>query len=220
MKYQLLKCKSEVCKDAYPELSCGWSRKVLTCSVTRKMAICDILSEAGSTRQQKDYCQELTAQRMIPNALRVKFGLEGVRLPLSRAVQNVVNYYSKTHLGYNDLHDDITQVVRKKADYEGKDECIPISFTYGKTSDGHLVVGYTVLVMGISDRARKFHLAEFSILSQRLETAYTMTLLSFHTIYTGVSGKPIRLMFCDGDAEDSQLNALELVSDTIRTYRS
>ncbi|KAF1794109.1 hypothetical protein GQ600_9064 [Phytophthora cactorum] len=39
MMYQLLKRKSEVCKDVYPELSCGWRGKVLTCSVTRKMAV-------------------------------------------------------------------------------------------------------------------------------------------------------------------------------------
>ncbi|KAG3035245.1 hypothetical protein PC119_g4659 [Phytophthora cactorum] len=38
-----------------------------------------------------------------------------------------------------------------------------------------------------------------------------MALLSFRTIYTEVTGKPIRLKFVMGDAEDGQLNALERV---------
>ncbi|KAF1778222.1 hypothetical protein GQ600_7391 [Phytophthora cactorum] len=84
-------------------------------------------------------------QRMKParvrNVLRLKFGLEGDRLPQLRAVQNFVNYYSKTQLAYNDLHDYITQAVRDMAYEADKDECTPISFTYGMTSDGHLVVG-------------------------------------------------------------------------------
>ncbi|EGZ06877.1 hypothetical protein PHYSODRAFT_379541, partial [Phytophthora sojae] len=72
-------------------------------------------------------------------------------------------------------------------------------------------VGYSVLVMGISDRSRSFHLVAFCILSQRIESVYTAALSAFRAIYTGTTGKQIRLKFVMGDAESGQLTALEQV---------
>lgn len=54
MKYQLLRCQSEVCKHACSQVSCGWRGKVLTCSVTRKMAVYETgnyFSEVRSPRK-------------------------------------------------------------------------------------------------------------------------------------------------------------------------
>ncbi|GMF39178.1 unnamed protein product [Phytophthora lilii] len=100
---------------------------------------------AGLTRQQKRFCQELVSHRLKPvrvlNALRVKFGLEGDRLPRLRPIQNLVNYYSKTQLGYNDDHEDVTSTVRDMAYDPSSNGSTPITFTYNKSEQGDLVVG-------------------------------------------------------------------------------
>ncbi|GMF42804.1 unnamed protein product [Phytophthora fragariaefolia] len=69
-------------------------------------------------------------------------------------------------------------------------------------------VGNPVLVLGISDSTRTFHLVAFCIISQRIESVYAMALLSFRKIHTQEAGKPVRLKYLMGDAEDGQLNAV------------
>ncbi|GMF22780.1 unnamed protein product [Phytophthora fragariaefolia] len=189
----------------------------------------------------------------VRNALRYKFGLDGATLPRLRAVQNFINYYSKTQLGCNDNYDEIWNVVPDMAYSGGDDNNALISFTYGKNSEGDLSVGdgsdsepfvvgitsrtllkrlyrdpdwlffhldatfklsqvgYAVLVLGISDRARVFHLVTFIITSQRVESIYTVALLAFQASYAEVTGNQFRLKYVVGDAEDGQLNALEKV---------
>ncbi|GMF54973.1 unnamed protein product [Phytophthora fragariaefolia] len=211
--------------------------------------------KAGLSRQHKQYCEEFVALRVMPvrvrNALRSKFGLDGATLPRLRAVQNFVNYYSKTQLGCNDNYDEILKVAHDMAYSGGDDDSAPFLFTHGKNSEGDLSVGdgsdsesfvagitsrtllkrldrdpdsfifhldatfklsqvgYTMLVLGISDRARVFHLVAFIIISQRFENIYTMALIAVRAPYAEVTGKQFRLRFVMGDAEDGQLNALE-----------
>ncbi|GMF32225.1 unnamed protein product [Phytophthora lilii] len=142
MKYQLLRCKSANCKNAGSGATCGWRGKVLTCTLTRKMALYEtgtkfstVISprRAGLTRQQKRFCQELVGHRLksvrFRTALRVKFGLEGDRLPRLRPIQNFVNYYSKTQLGYNDDHERVTSAVRNMAYDPSSNGSTPITFT-------------------------------------------------------------------------------------------
>jgi hypothetical protein len=70
-------------------------------------------------------------------------------------------------------------------------------------------VGYPVLVVGISDCCRTFHLIAFCIVSQTTELVYASALASLSRIYATVTGRAIQLTYVMGDANDAQFNALQ-----------
>jgi hypothetical protein len=78
--------------------------------------------------------------------------------------------------------------------------------------------GYPVLVIGISDHSRTFHLVAFCIVSQTTQPVYTAALAAFHRVYTKVTGQIVRLENVMGDADDAQYNALQAVFGHTSTY--
>ncbi|KAG3091407.1 hypothetical protein PC122_g7002 [Phytophthora cactorum] len=68
---------------------------------------------------------------------------------------------------------------------------------------------YPVIVCGISDAARQFHLMAFFITSQRTAVQYSHALRSLMDIYKVVVGRPFLVRYCVGDAEDAQINGVE-----------
>jgi hypothetical protein len=56
-------------------------------------------------------------------------------------------------------------------------------------------VGYPVLVVGISDCCRTFHLIAFCIVSQTTELVYASALASLSRIYATVTGRAIQLTY-------------------------
>ncbi|ETN05268.1 hypothetical protein PPTG_14041 [Phytophthora nicotianae INRA-310] len=52
-------------------------------------------------------------------------------------------------------------------------------------------VAYHVIVCGVSDRCRSFHLVALFITSQRLERLYVKALSSLHRVFTAVTGQQL-----------------------------
>jgi hypothetical protein len=72
-------------------------------------------------------------------------------------------------------------------------------------------LSYPILVVGISDRCRTFHLVAMFVISQRLETVLAAALSALRMAYTAVTGKQMVVRYVMGDAEIGQLNAVERV---------
>lgn len=72
-------------------------------------------------------------------------------------------------------------------------------------------VGYPVMVCGISDCNRSFHVVALFVMSQRQTVHCTTALASLAQIYTKVTGKPLRIRFMMGDADDAQVKAATTV---------
>ncbi|GMF41346.1 unnamed protein product [Phytophthora fragariaefolia] len=70
-------------------------------------------------------------------------------------------------------------------------------------------VAYPVIVCGISDRARSFHLVAIVITSQRLEELYVKALSSLRRMFTAVTNKQLQLQYVMADAEAGQLNTIK-----------
>ncbi|ETI48607.1 hypothetical protein F443_07388 [Phytophthora nicotianae P1569] len=69
-------------------------------------------------------------------------------------------------------------------------------------------VGYPVIVCGISDKCRSFHLMALFITSQRLEDIYVTVLTELRRIFASVSGgRQLVVKFVMVDAEAAQQNA-------------
>ncbi|RLN14706.1 hypothetical protein BBJ28_00019560 [Nothophytophthora sp. Chile5] len=88
----------------------------------------------------------------------------------------------------------------------------PESFTFHMDATFKLnQVGYPAFVVGISDRARRFHLVALLIASQRIEEIYRMTLASLRRVHHAVTTSQIHMRFVVSDAEDAQFNGFESV---------
>ncbi|ETN07728.1 hypothetical protein PPTG_13055 [Phytophthora nicotianae INRA-310] len=70
-------------------------------------------------------------------------------------------------------------------------------------------VEYPVLVYGIYDRCRSFHLVALFVTSQRLETQYTYMLNSLRFVYFRVMQKALKVYYVMGDAKEAQSNAIQ-----------
>ncbi|ETI55364.1 hypothetical protein F443_01952, partial [Phytophthora nicotianae P1569] len=96
MRYQLLKCSSETCKEAAPYEECLWKGKVLTA---------------------KDYDREMATQVLKParirNGMARRFGLTEKETPTLRQMQWFVSSYSKTNLHRNGYHDEILRQIEQ-----------------------------------------------------------------------------------------------------------
>jgi hypothetical protein len=71
--------------------------------------------------------------------------------------------------------------------------------------------GYPVLVCGISDANRSFHLVAIFIMSQRQTEHCVTALASLSHIYSRVTSKPLLLRYVMGDADEAQVNAAKAV---------
>lgn len=65
--------------------------------------------------------------------------------------------------------------------------------------------------IGISDRARRFHLVAMVILSQITEPTYTKALAALRRLYTAVTSKQLAVTHVMGDADDGQYNVVECI---------
>ncbi|OWZ05748.1 hypothetical protein PHMEG_00022098 [Phytophthora megakarya] len=73
------------------------------------------------------------------------------------------------------------------------------------------LVDYPVMVVGISDCMRTFHLIAIFVMSQRTAFHCTEAFSALRSIYSTVVGKPLRVKFVMTDADEAQLNAFEHV---------
>nr|KAE8930052.1 hypothetical protein PF009_g19844 [Phytophthora fragariae] len=72
-------------------------------------------------------------------------------------------------------------------------------------------VAYLVVVCGVSDRGRSFHLVAIFITSPRLEGLYVKALTTLRRMSTAVTSKQLLLTYVMADAEAGQLNAVNQV---------
>jgi hypothetical protein len=70
-------------------------------------------------------------------------------------------------------------------------------------------VGYLVVVVGVSDRSRQFHLVAVFVVSQETQEQYTELLSSLRRVYELVTGKELCVQFAMGDADLAQWAALQ-----------
>ncbi|KAG2778060.1 hypothetical protein Pcac1_g11675 [Phytophthora cactorum] len=80
-------------------------------------------------------------------------------------------------------------------------------------------VGYPVLVCGITDASRSFHLLALFITSQLQEGNYSAAHLTLRRIYARVNGMEMRVTYVLGDADKAQYKAFRCVfADSQFTY--
>ncbi|KAE9152681.1 hypothetical protein PF002_g3948 [Phytophthora fragariae] len=81
-------------------------------------------------------------------------------------------------------------------------------------------VAYPVVVCGVSDRGRSFHLVAIFITPQRLEGLYGTALSALRRMFTAVTSMQLLLKYVLADAEAEQLNAVTQVfgMDSELTY--
>lgn len=70
---------------------------------------------------------------------------------------------------------------------------------------------YPVVVVGISDRSRGFHVVALFIVSQEVEEIYEAALRALSRIFTWHTGRQLSVQFAMGDADKAQYNALRTV---------
>uniref|UniRef100_H3GHY2 MULE transposase domain-containing protein n=1 Tax=Phytophthora ramorum TaxID=164328 RepID=H3GHY2_PHYRM len=68
--------------------------------------------------------------------------------------------------------------------------------------------GYPVLVVGVSDRSRKFHLVALFIISQETQPVLQSALLSLRRTYSWITQKQLVVRFAMADGDKAQSNAL------------
>jgi hypothetical protein len=107
-----------------------------------------------------------------------------------------------------------TKQLLRQADRDPSSFVLHIDATYKLTQ-----VGYPVVVVGVSDRARRFHLLAIFIVSQQKEPQFTEVLSLLARIFLTVTGKPLRVRWAMGDADAAQWNALQDVCGGDDTFR-
>ncbi|ETN12824.1 hypothetical protein PPTG_08862 [Phytophthora nicotianae INRA-310] len=96
-----------------------------------------------------------------------------------------------------------TKKLLRQADRDPDSFILHVDATYKLTQ-----TGYPVIVIGISDRARKFHLLAIFIASQQQQPQYAEILSMLSKVFCEVTGRPLRVHFAMGDADSAQWNAL------------
>ncbi|KAG3012626.1 hypothetical protein PC120_g13752 [Phytophthora cactorum] len=69
-------------------------------------------------------------------------------------------------------------------------------------------VAYPIIVCGVSNRCRSFHLVALFITSQRLEGLYVKALSSLRKVFTALTGQQLLVKYVMADAEAAQQNAV------------
>eukprot|EP00644_Phytophthora_capsici_P010694 jgi/Phyca11/104497/e_gw1.9.729.1 len=70
---------------------------------------------------------------------------------------------------------------------------------------------YPVLVVGVSDRSRRFHLVAMFIMSQETEPIFRSALLSLRRLYFWMTDKHLTVQYAMADGDRAQFNALSSV---------
>jgi hypothetical protein len=262
MRYRLLICKSSICRAASSS-PCGWRGKALVCLETERTSVFEYgahHAQASSpqrarlTPPQKEYCRELTGERVRPmrihHALSRKFQTPLEELPNLTCVQNYVNNYARTSLDNHDLFDELSAWTADRGFTGSEPDTQPFSFTWALDPLGKPVIGdgsdespfivglttkalikrllmppesfvlhidgtyklntldYPVLVIGVSDRARHFHLVAMFVVSQQVEPVLDAVLQSLRRLFGWVTGRELVVRYAMGDADQAQYNAL------------
>jgi hypothetical protein len=79
--------------------------------------------------------------------------------------------------------------------------------------------GYPVVVIGISDRSRSFHLVALFIVSQETEPIFKTVLLSLRRQFNCVTQKDLAVRYAMADADQAQYNALYSVFGDTPDYQ-
>ncbi|KAE9097960.1 hypothetical protein PF010_g15758 [Phytophthora fragariae] len=88
----------------------------------------------------------------------------------------------------------------------------PASFVFHMDATFKLnQLSYPVIVCGVSDRNRSFHLVALFTTSQRLEELYVKALSALRKVFTAVTGKQLLVKYVMADAEAAQQNAVDQV---------
>lgn len=72
-------------------------------------------------------------------------------------------------------------------------------------------LSHPVIVCGVSDKNRSFHLVALFITSQRLEGLYVKALSALRKVFTTVTGQQLLTKYTMADAEAAQQNAVDQV---------
>ncbi|KAE9265846.1 hypothetical protein PR003_g32329, partial [Phytophthora rubi] len=94
----------------------------------------------------------------------------------------------------------------RRADRDPESFIFHMDATYKLTQ-----VGYPVVVVGISDRARRFHLLAIFIVSQQQQQHHAEVLELLRCVFEAVTEKPLRVRYVMGDADAAQWNAVHEV---------
>ncbi|KAE9333223.1 hypothetical protein PR003_g14125 [Phytophthora rubi] len=78
---------------------------------------------------------------------------------------------------------------------------------------------YSVLVIGLSDRSRRFHLVALFIISQETQPVFEAALLSLRRLYYWVTQKNLVVQYAMADGDRAQCNALAAVFGDNPGYR-
>ncbi|ETI29929.1 hypothetical protein F443_22954 [Phytophthora nicotianae P1569] len=154
MRYQLLKCSSETCKEAAPYDECLWKGKVLTCQGLNRVKIMEtgahetLVREpktAKMTPRLKDYGREMATQGLKParirNGMARRLGLTEKEMPTLRQVQWFVSSYLKKNLHRNDDYDEILSQIEQLAYGPTVSDTKPFSFGWKRDAHGRPDVG-------------------------------------------------------------------------------
>ncbi|ETI36520.1 hypothetical protein F441_17225 [Phytophthora nicotianae CJ01A1] len=193
---------------------------------------------------QKTFCREMAKNHLRPlrirHAMARKFSTPLENLPNLSVVQNFVNHYSRTNLENHDRVDEIREWIhaRNFTGAESKDQAFTFSWevdekgksVVGNGSDAKPFIlhvdatykmnhrGYPVVVVGISDRARVFHLVALFIVSQETQPIFEAVLLSLRRLFYYITCRDLVVRYALADADQAQYNALS--SKTIKGFPS
>ncbi|KAG6577998.1 Intraflagellar Transport Protein 52 [Phytophthora cinnamomi] len=78
---------------------------------------------------------------------------------------------------------------------------------------------YPVLVVGVSDRSRRFHLVDLFVMSKETQPMFQDALLSLRRVYFWVSGKHLTVNYAMADGDRAQCNILAAVFGDNPQYR-
>ncbi|ETP29837.1 hypothetical protein F442_21098 [Phytophthora nicotianae P10297] len=130
-------------------------------------------------------------------------------MPILRQVQW---HYTKKTLYRNDDHDEIQGQIDKLAyGPEERQNAVrdPGTFVFRMEIAFKLnQVAYPVIICGVSDRCRSFHLLALFITSQRLESLYVKALSSLCKVFIAGTGQQLLAKYVMDNTEVEQPNAV------------
>ncbi|OWZ07221.1 hypothetical protein PHMEG_00020411 [Phytophthora megakarya] len=176
----------------------------------------------------KAFARELAIQGLNPSRIRNgmmrRFDLDMRTLPKLSTVQRYVGNYKRRHLGFNDFHDLVVEkdpfilgITSKRllqsAARDPSTFVLHVDATFKLNSSY-----YPVVVIGVSDRLRTFHLLALFIVSQRTEPVYVEVLASMRRAFFRVVGVPLKVNYVMTDAEAAMHSAFEGVFAADNSY--
>ncbi|ETO61165.1 hypothetical protein F444_20785 [Phytophthora nicotianae P1976] len=149
-------------------------------------------------------CPELTRVTMVESV--VTQGLKPARIRMGAMALHQEALYR------NDDHDEIQgQIDRLAYGPEERQNAVrdPGTFVFRMEIAFKLnQVAYPVIVCGVSDRGRSFHLLALFITSQRLESLYVKALSSIRKVFTAGTGQQLLVKYVMDNTEVDQPNAV------------